>query len=340
MLISVKPESAIMSVKRREFGFLGIVSFEERATAWAEFMSANDRQPAKAFLFDYDTVALPASRDSTMRNHCRDIFAESFKPTFATIVDHTNPFAMNPLTDIMVQVLDEFNDVPLVVDITCMTRVHLLALVAALYDKKGQNDVTFCYTVPVGYGFRREDRLGWRDVLFIPAVRRWVFKREGQMRGVILAGHDAERLSVALGEMEPASGTMVYCGNPKRPDFLRRAREVNEPTERRLSHLRMPRWDGSPGAFDGWIIQCIDVCDFRALSEVLRTQVNEAKRELSPIIIFPFGPKPDSLAVALLLWDWGVEDAWVAYPVPNGFSTAYSSGAAELQAFRPLRTSA
>jgi hypothetical protein len=339
MLTSIKPDSVIMSMKRGDFGFLGVVSFEERATAWAQFMSANERQPVKAFLFDYDTVALPASRDNTMRNHCRDIFVESLKPTVVKINERINPFAMNPLTDMMYKVLDELANVPLVVDITCMTRVHLLALVAALYGRRGQNDIIFCYTVPVGYGFGREDQFGWRDVLFIPAVRRWVFKREGQMRGVILAGHDAERLSVALGEMEPASGIMVYCGNPKRPDFLRRAREVNKTTECRLGNLKMPRWDKSPGPLDGWIIKCIDVCDFQALSEVLRSQVNEAKRELSPIIIFPFGPKPDSLAVALFLWNWGVEDAWVAYPVPYGFSTDYSTGSAELQAFQDLPSS-
>jgi hypothetical protein len=162
-----------------------------------------------------------------------------------------------------------------------------------------------------------------------------MFKREGQSRGIILAGHDAERLSVALGELEPASGTLVYCGNPKRPDFLRRAREVNAKIERRLLQLRMPRSSGPPAAVDGWTASSIDVGDFQALSTALRIQVNEAKREESPVILFPFGPKPDSLAVALLLREWGVGDAWAVYPVPRA-SVPHTEGVAELQAFCPV----
>jgi len=339
MLMSVSPTSVLSSIGGGSFCFLGFVSFEERATAWAEFIAKNEARPDIFFLVDYDTTALPANRDFKLRERCRAIFSETFAPAQARVFDHTNAFAVNPLTDLTAQILEECEGLPLLVDISCMTRVHLFALVAALYGRKGPTDIRFCYTVPVSYGFRREDRLGWRDVLFIPIGNRWVFKREGQSRGIILAGHDAERLSVALGELEPASGSVVYCGNPKRPDFLRRAREVNEHVERRLRHLRMPRSSGPPGSADGWNIECIDVGDFRTLSNVLWTQVKEARHEECPVILFPFGPKPDSLAVALLLREWNVEDAWAVYPVPESFSTTYSTSAAELQVFRPVHIS-
>lgn len=333
MLTSVPPESVLASVRGCSFCFLSVVSFEERASAWAEFMASHDVQPDKVFLVDYETTALPADRDRLLRKRCRSAFSKAFAPSRTRLLDGVNAFAVNALEEYTVRMLEECGGLPFVVDISCMTRVHLLAVVAALCTRIESVDVKFCYSVPASYGFRPEDRSSWADVLFVRAGSRWMFKREGQSRGVILAGHDAERLSVALGELEPASGILVYCGNPKRPDFLRRAREVNQKIERRLLQLRMPRSSGPPGLADGWASTSIQVGEFQALATALRTQVNEAKREGSPVILFPFGPKPDSLAVALLLREWDVGDAWAVYPVPNSFSTAYSEGVAELQAF-------
>lgn len=336
MLTTIPPDSVLASVAGVSFSFLSIVSFEERASAWAEFMASRHVQPERVFLIDYETIALPADRDRLLRKRCRSAFSKAFAPSRTQFLNGINAFAVNSLQEVMAQILEECDRLPLVMDISCMTRVHLLAVVAALYDRTEPREVYFCYSVPASYGFRPEDRSAWRDVLFVPAGSRWTFKREGQSRGIVLAGHDAERLSVALGELEPASGTLIYCGNPKRPDFLRRAREVNAKIERRLLQLRMPRFSGQPGAGDGWTVASIDVGDFQALSTTLQTQVSEAKREQSPVILFPYGPKPDSLAVALLLREWDIGDAWAVYPVPKSFSTAYSEGVAELQAFCPV----
>jgi hypothetical protein len=303
-------------------------------------MASREVQPDKVFLVDYETTALPADRDRLLRKRCRAAFSKAFAPSRTQVFDRVNAFAVNSLEECTVRMLEQCAGLALVVDISCMTRVHLLAVVAALCTRFESVDVRFCYSVPASYGFRPEDRSGWRDVLFVPAGSRWMFKREGQSRGIILAGHDAERLSVALGELEPASGILVYCGNPKRPDFLRRAREVNQKIERRLLQLRMPRSSGPPGSADGWTATSIDVGEFEALSTALQTQVSEARRDKSPVILFPFGPKPDSLAVALLLRQWNVEDAWVVYPVPKSFSTTYSEGVGELQAFCPVASPA
>ena len=69
MLTSVPPESVLESVGGRSFCFLSAVSFEERATAWAEFMASREAQPDKVFLVDYETTALPVD--------CRPLTAEA-----------------------------------------------------------------------------------------------------------------------------------------------------------------------------------------------------------------------------------------------------------------------
>jgi len=126
-----------------------------------------------------------------------------------------------------------------------MTRVHLVAVAEAVRRRhESLDELYFCYATPRSYGFQKGLLLGWRDTLFVPINMRRSLRREGNARGVILAGHNNERLSTALHELEPLSGVFIHAREEGRPDLLARGRELNKPIENRLLRLKMPDMDG------------------------------------------------------------------------------------------------
>ena len=100
----------------------------------------------------------------------------------------------------------------------------------------------------------------------------------------------------------------------------------------------MPRANNPVEVSDDWKFEIVDVEDFEGLSSVLRKQVQIALRDGGPVIVFPFGPKPMSLSIALSLRDWDVGEAWAVYPVPDRFSVTYTQGVAELYVYRHEKT--
>lgn len=339
MLSSVLPEKVFGRIKDEPFGFVTTVSFEDRATTWSERLISFGCKPAKVFIFDYTTPVLPRNQDVSKRNSCRNTFRELFKDTEQLVsFDKTNAFATNLLNIDTHQTLENCKDFILLIDISCMTRVHLFSIVSAIFSLDVLDKVVFCYTVPVSYGFMPKDKYGWQDTLFLPIGTSYSFRREGQGRGIVLAGYDEERLSVALGELEPAAGVMIYTDNTNRPDFARRALEANRITSDRLKNIRMPRFGIQPkdDSLDGWSFERVSITNFQDLRDVIKPQIDQAVHEESPVILYPFGPKPVSLFVSILLRELLVDDAWAVYPVPECFSAFYSSGSAELLAFSSL----
>jgi hypothetical protein len=337
MLASVSRQDLLSHIRQQEFFFVGVVSFEERSTAWAKYLHENQALPSQSYLFDYATIAEPVDIDMNQRSKCRDIFMKSLSncDSIPSIIETPNAFAMNRMQEDVERVFSESAGKPLLVDISCMTRVHLLSMVTATRKLHFRpSDIYFCYSIPESYGPKSSNRFGWKDVLFLPIGVRRLFHREGLGRGIILAGYDGERLSIALTEIEPASGCLIYSKSLSRPDFVKRAREANKVVERRLSNLRMPRTSTIPSECDKWTTEVVDSYDFGKLLEAVKPQVSQAKKEESPVILFPFGPKPVTLALALALHDWEVGEAWAVYPIPEKFSVAYSSGVDDIRVFR------
>lgn len=327
-------------LKVNEFVFIGTISFEERATAWAKSLVSNAAIPRKCYLFDYDTNAEPVEADKGLREGCRDFFFRFLCPpgSFPQIVETLHPFAINRLCQATEEILADSASSIILIDITCMTRVHLFATVSAIKRMAPRPiQIYFCYSTPGNYGPRSANRFGWRDVLFLPIGKRRLFHREGLGRGIIFAGYDGERLSVALTEIEPASGCMVYSNSIRRPDFLTRAREANRVVESRLNNLRMPRTSTPRSDSDKWTKEVIDTFNFGQQIEAVKPQVTQAMKEDSPVIVFPYGPKPVTLSLALAIQDWCVDEAWAVYPIPERFSVSYSIGVGDCYIFRQVR---
>ena len=182
-------------LKATAFKFVGVVSFERRATAWLNHLVSVGSRPAEALLFDYDTIADPIEDDRQLRSDCRADFIQLLGTTSTALLSNTNAFAINTLRSAMTHELEGGRFSAIVFDITCMTRVHLFATVGvALRLREKGCDVQFLYSAATGYGFHRQDLQGWRDVLFVSASGVSSPDAEPRRFGIISAGHDGERL--------------------------------------------------------------------------------------------------------------------------------------------------
>lgn len=271
-----------------------------------------------------------------MRQKCRESFREflDIQDISRSTHDGVNAFAFNHLRGLCSAFLDQAGKDIIVVDVTCMTRVHLLALSSAVLSMQDwPAEIYFCYATPQSYGFQAGVLSGWKDTLFVPIGRKRFFKREGHARGIVLAGHAGERLSVALQELEPASGRLIYAKMEGRPDLLLRAKEANAFIESRLRLLTMPRANGQARVSDNWRVDVVGMNDFAALSEILSDEVSKVRPDGGPIMIYPFGPKPHTLFASLFLASQPDIQAWAIYPVPEEFDARYSVGVNTLSAY-------
>lgn len=316
------------------FKFVGVVSFERRSTAWLSHVRSTGAVPSDALIFDYDTVAEPEEEDRLLRSNCRTEFSQLLLGTSTQFLSNSNAFAFNTLRISMLRELSDSRQKTIVFDITCMTRVHLFATVSvALKLRDAGCQVSFVYTAATGYGFLRQDLQGWRDVLFVSASDARLPDVEPRRFGVISVGHDGERLSVALQELEPVSGVMLYALNDQRPDFTSRALKANEIVQSRLSRLRGPAIPGESARDSRWKFEQIAVSDFESVHKSVAEQAAFAKAAGGGLAIYPFGPKPMSLCIANAALSFSDVPAWVVYPIPERFSVSYSSGVGEFFAY-------
>lgn len=300
----------------RRIDLVSVLSTEERGRAWGDAVAARGMLCGRHVAFDYGALV------------------EATEPELKAELDHLRSqaevievpaFALAPLEQKLAEVLASAEDL-LLVDVSCMSRVHLVALANVLAaDAANRDAVWVCYANPLGYGVGRHRSFGWRDTVLARVGARSDAGRVSR-NGIILFGHTSEVLSLAFGEDEPESGIMVFTTTPGRPDFLAKAMEANAYHRERLEQqiLAAPEGWGHPA----WKTLVADISDLNELvAEIDALAARTPLDEWLPI--YPIGPKPVTLAVLLQLATAGVP-AQAVCPVPRRFSLRFSTGLSDL----------
>jgi len=310
------------------------VSFERRAVSWASHLEKIGASPQSSIVFDYDTVADPIEDDKKLRQQCREQLSGLLAKSGTSIVQNANAFAINSLRNEMLRRIAPSAASTVLFDITCMTRVHLFAAMSAALRMHGSGkEIVFLYASATGYGYAKQDLQGWRDVLFVAASEASGVEADSRRFGVISAGSDGERLSVALQELEPQSGVMIYTENEDRPDFSARTYDANEIVRSRLLRLRGPVSTANGNIDNRWRFERIRPSDLTRLYACVDQQIEYARSARGVLTIYPFGPKPVTLCIAHAALRARDVPAWVVYPIPERFSVTYSSGIGSLSAY-------
>ncbi|MCI0557636.1 MAG: hypothetical protein MN733_04015 [Nitrososphaera sp.] len=82
-------------------------------------------------------------------------------------------------------------------------------------------------------------------------------------------------------------------------------------------------------ASEGWAEYVGEVGDLDRFADRILREVNAARTDNGPIILFPFGPKIQTFVASCILASLEAVDSWAVYPIPYGYPVNYSSGVAK-----------
>jgi hypothetical protein len=300
--------------------WFGALSFEDRCCASA-VVATHDRRLDSAMLLDYSTDVHP-SDEAKDRKERQWVVFDKLQRTgkIDTLERRTiDPYSFRDLRE----ALDSFvaaqgADTAIIFDITCMTKIHALSLAAALAEWPYESRWLVGYTTPENYGNWGDARrgAGWRDVIVAPLAETAVLFNEAASRGIVITGHEADRLIIALGELEPSGGSILVASADKRPDLRYVSERLNHKVIRQLTRMRSQQWHQ----------YVVGVSDIVRLRKVVEDEIQLAKQYSAPVLLFPYGPKPLLLFSATQLAFRYPEASWFVYPIPASYDLNYSEG--------------
>jgi hypothetical protein len=123
-------------------------------------------------------------------------------------------------------------------------------------------------------------------------------------------------LIVALSELEPSSGIILFVNTPQRPDLRYISRRVNNKVIRQLTKKRSTAWSSTD----------IDLLDSDSLINAVSQQTERAMAADAAVILFPYGPKASIFIASFVLAKLYPSASWFVYPIPYGYMVDYSDG--------------
>jgi len=329
----VKVSDAPADAGGRTVLWIGALSFEERCTASLARLLEVSQPPAAAVLFDYPTVVHPASQDRERRRRNRSLLEEACRgavPEVPLEVITVEPYSYRAAQRAVQKQIAAVQPDQVVLDVSCLTKIHVIALThPAIFASSRHWELA--YTMPETYGHletSKDTGGGWRDVLVLPVGEPLEIANESEARGVVLTGHEGDRLIIALSELEPASGVVVTARADGRPDLRSRTEHRNL----LMTQLLTSRGSGR------WATETVSVRDPQALAEVVESQVGYARAAGAPVFLYPFGPKPFVALAAMQLASVPGLASWFVYPIPTSYDVDYSYGVGSVTWYRKRET--
>lgn len=300
--------------------WVGAISFEDRCVASLRQLAESSVVMSRAIALEYPTSVHPVEEDRVRRARNRAFIDELAENVFrdGLRVAPISAYALQDLQELITSELAASRYDEVVLDITCLTKIHALAMAAFLATTAYQFGWSVAYSIPENYGNLdgQGKGLGWKDVIFAPLADTADLRYEAYSRGLIVPGHESDRLWVALTEIEPSGGVVILGDTPKRPDLRRLCERLNQPILTQLRKMRSREWSQ----------HTVGVLDIVRLKNVVMEEIKKAREKSAPIILFPYGPKAILFEISLILTRAYPRSSWFVYPIPYTYDINYSDG--------------
>lgn len=310
--------------------WLGALSFEERCTGSLIDLKRHGLRVTEGVALSYATDVRPLTEAEKQRNSNWNVMRGEVAGVFEAGIEKQGlpAYGFLQLQDLLEERVWKADFDLAIFDITCLTKVHSLALAASIARCRRRVPWIVSYTIPENYssfGHSLEESPGWKDIILAPLSETGLLFNESNGRGILIPGHEPDRLIVALAEIEPAGGLIAIADTQGRPDLRHLSERRNQKVIRQLTRLRA----------SNWIKQVVKLTDLQEMSHLVATEVKHAKDHEAPVILFPYGPKPLVFASALQLSLRYPEASWFVYPIPLTYDVSYSEGIYETDWFLP-----
>jgi hypothetical protein len=298
--------------------WIGALSFEPRCLASLRACARAGITVRRLIAFDYPSHVVQESQDAARRHahrvEMRDL-ADRWAgdgPRYITLHPYEVHDAHLALRGIDLELVRT-----VVVDLSCMTKIHTVALAESFAGLAHRVErVSLVYARPENYG-TMTDGFGWRDTLVVPLTDRVPSPRNPrEARGIVIPGHEGDRLRAALSALPTDRGLILIGDVPERRDFRQLAERRNGQTLFLLTDLQAR----------GWRRVTVDTRDLAQVAELTRLEMAAADAEGRAIVLYPFGPKPLVFEVVRVLAVARADVTWLVYPMPHRYDIAYSDG--------------
>lgn len=327
---------------------IGAVSFEERCLAMLKLLPKFEE--VELHVLDYGRRATPDDWAGALRQKHYGLIEEGSSAASHVRLRrvHIDPYSSEDLRRHVVDSLGSISkDTKVIIDLSCVTRLQAVsfgAIMAEWHNEKWQIQ----YAVPASYRFEQSSRgapTGWLGTLLVAVSGTPELQQEGESRGLVLVGHEADRLAVALEEFEAAGGSVVGLIPPRRPDITAAVLKRNEPVLSRLRSMEFARVEGDSLVSYGrsWNTVLVGLLEVGALRQAVRAEIDLARSAQAPLFFYPFGPKLAVFVCAFEIATLYPEGSWAVYPVATthgvnsaeGVGDTFSVSASELRVSAP-----
>ena len=301
--------------------WLGAVSFERRCTGSVEHLLDAGLKVARAVVFDYPTKLVPQNAGEQQRSINRERLKQLLGKS--VLWKHLNPYRYTEF----VGEIDElyrsyFNkedpEQGIIFDITCLTKIHTLALAYWLLWRKPQT-FAIAYSQPAYYGNPSKNIWGkgkWHSPVLVrlglDSTDRYL-----STHAIVLVGHEGDRLRLALNEITPNSALIIkpLTRDPDSPLAV----VSNVQNQWLYSEIKT-------GLREGFTEEQFHVTDLANLRTSINAYCERSKLRTARIVLCPFGPKPFVFVTAMASLTTHPNNTWLSYPIPFSYDPDYSEG--------------
>ena len=302
----------------KRLAWIGTASFERRCVGSVELLLNEGYPISRSTAFDYPTKLNPQNageqRRAANKSHLNRLLGDSL--TWRQINPYRYAEFVGELDRLYADLGPEFH---IIIDITCLTKIHTLACAYWLLERRDVTNVIIAYSQPEYYGNPSRSIWGkgrWQS----PVVVRLDLNSTELYTStstIVLVGHEGDRLRLALSELEPATGVVIKS-LPRRPDSpLLTVSDVQN------------AWlysEINEGLRPGFSVQSFGMKELEGLCAVVRNHCESAKRKRARVVLCPFGPKLFIFATGLQALSTYPENIWLSYPRPFSYDPDYSEG--------------
>jgi hypothetical protein len=300
--------------------WIGAVSFESRCTGSVGQLRREGYSISRAIAFDYPTNLLPRGDGELNREYNRRELYGLLGTALELRVMHPYRYAefVGELFRISNELSPETESPTFVIDITCLTKIHTIALAYWFYSAPTAR-VVLAYSQPELYGNPSKNTWGrgkWTST-FLVRLSLDSTEPYSSTSAIAILGHEGDRLRLALSEAEASEGLVIKV-IPRDP-----ASRLLQVSNAQNAWLFVEIENGIRQNFR---ILTMAARDLDALATAVVELVRLARAKKSRIVLCPFGPKPLAFIVANLCLSIYPENTWLSYPTPLSYDPEYSSG--------------
>ena len=300
--------------------WIGAASFEDRCHASLKVLEKQSAHISQAIVLDYPTRIQPEREGELKRSQNREAILGYVgrDSQLHRIPSYRFGAFLGILADLHAAHRKARGEVQYAFDITCLTKIHTLALAYWLATTPELPRVLIAYSRPHDYGspIRKVwDKGAWLEVVVAPFDIDPKPLATG-VAGIALLGHEGDRLRLALHEVPLDEGVViVVASDDPRLDLAAEAQNrwllddisrQKDPTS--ISLARVPLWD------------------MARLKKIVTETSDRAQARGMRLVLYPFGPKPLIFGASIFALSSYLLGTWYAYPIPRTYDLDYTVG--------------